>query len=79
MTIKLIANLTHKGKAKQLCEEIKGMIPDPPERKDTSKISKMVKKLFEDELCRMVTVKTRIKKESIQVVVNIKPAIDEEC
>ena len=78
MTIKLITNFVYKGKRKEIAEEVKAMIDDPPEKKDCSKISNILKKMFEDELCRIVVVKTRIKKDSILATINIRSEIDEK-
>ena len=78
MTIKLITNFKHGGKPMEIAEEVKAMIDDPPEKKDCSKISNMLKEMFEDELYRTVVVKTRIKKDSILATINIRPRTEEE-
>ena len=78
MTIKIIANFKHEGKLIEIAEEVKAMIGDPPERKDVTKISNMLKKMFEDELCRTVVVKTRIKKDLVLSIINIRPGPDGE-
>jgi len=78
MMIRIVTNFIHDGNRKELVEELKSVIPDPPERKDSSKISNLVKKWFEDELCRTVVVKTKIKKDSVVVVVNIKQKAGEK-
>lgn len=78
MTIKLITNFKYEGKPMEIVEEVKAMISDPPERKDVTKISNMLKKMFEDELCRTVVVKTRIKKDLVLSIINIRPGPDGE-
>lgn len=77
MTIKIIANFIHKGKKKELIEEVSHLINDPPVKKDTTHLSNMIKKLFEDELNRTVVVKTKIKDDSVIASVTIRPGPDE--
>lgn len=78
MTIKIVANFIHKGKRQEITEEVKHLITDPPQRKDTTKLSNLIKKLFEDELNRTVVVKLRINKESVIAKVQIRPTREEE-
>jgi len=72
MTIKIIANFLHEGKRTELTEEVCHLIKDPPQKKDTTKLSNMVKKLFEKELGRIVTVKLRMRKAELTAIVNIR-------
>ncbi len=78
MTIKLVTNFRYDGKQMEIAEEIKELISDPPERKDSTNISNIVKKMFEEELFRTVVVKTRIKNDSVLISVNIRPGPDDE-
>lgn len=78
VTIKLITNFKHKGKQIEIVEEVKSVVGDYLEKKDTAKISNMLKKMFEEELCRTVVVKTRIKKDLVLATINIRPRAEDE-
>jgi hypothetical protein len=78
MKIKIITNFVHDGKKKEIAEEVKHFITDPPQRKDTTMLSNLIKKMFEDELNRQVVVKVRVNKESVIAKVQIRPTREEE-
>jgi len=78
MTIKIIANFLHEGKRVEMAEEVNHLIKDPPQKKDTVKLSNVIKKLFEKELGRIVAVKLRIHKEALTAIVNVRPAFTED-
>lgn len=72
MTLKVIANCIIDGKRNEICETQDILIADPPEKKDSSSLSKIIKNLFEDALDMPVIVKTRIKSDSVTSSVSIK-------
>jgi hypothetical protein len=75
MKIKIQAVIVTKGGGKKpapIIEEIFCNISDPPKKKDTDKISAAVKKMFEKELCKLTSVKTRIKEEVVEFYITIK-------
>ena len=78
MTIKIIANFLHEGKRIELVEEMQHLIKDPPQTKDATRLSNMVKKLFEKELGRIVTVKLRMRKELLLAIVNVRPGFTDD-
>lgn len=78
MMIKIIANFLCNGEKKEIVEESNILISDPPLRKDTSDISNMLKKLFENQLNRTVVVKTRIKENSVISTINIRPNLEDQ-
>jgi hypothetical protein len=77
MKIKIQANFIHEGKRIQIAEEIEEFVTDPPQKKDTTRLSNMVKEWFENQLNRIVVVKTRIKNDEVLVSVSIRPGVDD--
>lgn len=74
MKIKIIARFEHNGERKELLEEIRCLISDPPEKKDATRLSNMIKEYFEDKLNRTVVVKTKIRNDEFIAAVNIRNA-----
>ena len=74
MKIKIVANFLHNGKRKEIIEEASHLIKDPPQKKDTARLSNMIKKLFEDGLNRTVVVKSKIKEDAFVASINIRPS-----
>lgn len=75
--IKIHATIAFKQK-KEVEELMECVLTSPVQKKDTDRITKLVKQLFEEKLCRLVRAKTRIRKNEVVVYLTIKPNDDDD-
>ena len=77
MKVKITANFLCRGKRKEVVVETNDIVENTINQSDTTELSNIIKKWFEDELNRLTVVKVKIKKEQICITATIRPDPDE--